>query len=53
MTHEEIVVLLAGILLLVNMMLVSTRGLFYTVMFKILPLFLGLGCFWAIRHVFL
>ena len=53
MTPEEIIVLLAGIQLISMTFLVNASSFFYISMFKIIPFFLGLGCLWTIRSVYL
>ena len=53
MTIEEIVVALAGIQMICGTFFLNTTGAFYTTMYKILPFFLGLGCLWSIRSVYM
>jgi len=53
LTPEEIVVILAGIQMISGTFFLNARGVFYIMMYKILPFFLGVGCFWSVRHVFL
>jgi hypothetical protein len=53
MTNEEIIVVIAGIQLITSTFFINTHGFFYTMFFKVLPTFLGLGCFWSVRHLFL
>ena len=53
MTAEEIIVIVAGIQLITSTFFLNTTGIFYTTMYKILPFFLGLGCLWSVRHLYL
>jgi cytochrome b subunit of formate dehydrogenase len=53
MTAEEIIVIIAGIQMIIGTFFLNTTGLFYTTMYKILPFFLGLGCLWSVRHLYL
>ncbi len=52
-TPEEIVVVIAGIQMIISTFFLNANGFFYITMYKILPFFLGLGCLWSVRRLFL